>query len=636
MRELYFPAFRAAVTRAHVASVMCSYNKVNGLYACQNRQLLQDVLRDNWRFDGFVVSDFGAAHDGVQDAEAGLDLEMPSGATYNQTFLQQVEAGVVPVAQIDTLLRHRYVTMIRFGLFDSTPAPHPIAEAAHGQVARHLAADSMVLLRNKQAALPLDSANIRSIAVLGPAADQLLEGGGAAFVLPLHTITPLDGLRRRFPHAKITFVGSSGAGLIDRRDTIDGLALTPALPGAEANGITAEYFDNTAFKGPPKVVRTERIPEVRTEFGAPLPGLSPQYSLRWTGTLRVPATGSYTIGFEMWGKMRLYLDNKLVLELTNGSNTLQSRSLALTLHKGHAYALRAEYVSTSRGLARLFWVLPDHVDPPSLAPAVAAARSSDTAIVFVGTWAHEGFDATTLALPPSQDRLIEAVAAANPHTVVVLQSGIPTLMPWVNKVAAIVEAWFPGEEGGLAIADVLSGDINPSAKLPLTFPADDHQVPASTPEQYPGVDGTETYTEGLEVGYRWQNAQHQTPLFPFGFGLSYTSFGFSGLTYKVQSDGTVDVSVKVRNQGTRDGADVVQLYLDYPSTAGEPPLQLRGFQKVQLRSGQAQLVHFQLDTRAFSVWSTQINNWQAISGDFGLAAGDSSRFLPLRRSLHRN
>ena len=240
-----------------------------------------------------------------------------------------------------------------------------------------------------------------------------------------------------------------------------------------------------------------------------------------------------------------------------------------------------------------------------------------------------------LALPGSQDRLIDAVAHANPRTIVVLQSGEAVLMPWLDHVAAVVETWFPGEEGGPAIASVLAGEIDPSGKLPITFPAGDDQVPASTPDQYPGVDGVEHYSEGLNVGYRWYDSAHKTPLFPFGFGLSYTRFEFSRLSVSPRPDGTVAVHVTVTNCGKRAGSEVAQIYVGYPKETGEPPLQLRAFSKVQLKPGASARLEFTLTSRAFSYWSVTDHDWRIAPGSYRIAAGDSSRDLPLREQIVR-
>ncbi|MEO6817631.1 MAG: glycoside hydrolase family 3 C-terminal domain-containing protein [Edaphobacter sp.] len=635
MREIYFPAFESAIKRGHVASLMCSYNKVNGKYACENESLMTDVLRKDWHFNGFIVSDFGAAHDGLEEAKAGMDLEMPTGETYNAAFEAQVRDGKIPVSQIDSFLRHRYAAMIRLGLFDNPITTSPIPKMANGKIAQRLASDGIVLLRNEKDILPLDATSGGAIAVIGPAADALLEGGGAAYVLPLHTITPIQALRKRFGDSRIHYVPVGGVGFIDRHYTIDGYALSPPASTPGTRGVLTEYFDNTSLSAKPKVVRIERIPETLSEFGAPAPVLSSHFSLRWTANLTPPASGTYIFGTEMWGKMRLYLDGKLLIDQMQRTTALEPRTSTIHLEAGHTYALRAEYISLGRGVARVFWQLPNGIAPAGIAEAVEAARHAKVAIVFAGVWSHEGFDHSTLALPGSQNQLIEAVAKVNPQTIVVLQSGGPVLMPWIHDVAAVVETWFPGEEGGSAVADLLAGDVNPSGKLPITFPANDDEVPASTPQQYPGVNNVEHYSEGLSVGYRGFDAENQIPLFPFGYGLSYTHFAFTNLSSSLQSDGRVAVYVTVTNQRKRAGAEVAQLYVSYPASTHEPPFQLRAFSKVQLDPGASKQMEFALDPRAFSYWSVAKYDWQVAPGSYMIAIGNSSRNLPLRIKIVR-
>lgn len=633
MREIYFPAFEAAIKQGHVASIMCAYNKVNGEYACQNKHLLTDVLRKDWHFDGFVVSDFGAAHDGRADANAGMNLEMPTGETYNEAFKTQVLNGKIPVSEIDALLLHRYAAMIRLGLFDHPITTHAISEERNGKIAQRLASNGIVLLRNNNAILPIDATKTGSIAVIGPAADTLLEGGGAASVLPLHTITPIQALRSRFGPNRIHYVPVGGVGFINPHDTVDGYALSAPDLAPGKQGVLAEYFDNTSFSGSPTVVRVERIPETLSEFGAPVAGLSAKFSLRWTANLTPPATGTYTLGTEMWGKMRLFLDGKLLINQMQNTSSLETQTATVHLEAGHTYALRAEYISMGRGIARLLWQVPQGTETAGMAKAVEAARHADLAIVFAGAWAHEGFDRSTLALPGSQDKLIEAVAKVNPRTIVVLQSGGPVLMPWVHDVAAVVEAWFPGEEGGAAIAGILAGDTDPSGKLPITFPASDLELPASSPQQYPGVEKVEHYSEGLDVGYRWYDAEQKTPLFPFGYGLTYTRFGFTKLSSSLLAGGKVAVQVTVTNLGKRPGAEVAQIYISYPKETHEPPLQLRAFSKVPLEAGASKRVEFILEPRAFSYWSVAEHNWIVAPGAYALAVGSSSRDLPLREQI---
>ncbi|MEA5364105.1 glycoside hydrolase family 3 C-terminal domain-containing protein [Amycolatopsis sp., V23-08] len=272
--------------------------------------------------------------------------------------------------------------------------------------------------------------------------------------------------------------------------------------------------------------------------------------------------------------------------------------------------------------------LDDGSDP---ARAATLAGASDVAIVMVGDNEAEGKDRTSLALDGTQDALVAAVAAANPHTVVVVKSGGPVLMPWASSVPAILQAWYPGQQDGAAVAGVLFGDSNPSAKLPITFPAADADTPANTPEQFPGVNGVATYSEGLQIGYRWFDAQGKTPLFPFGYGLSYTTFAFSGLSVRNTGDGAT-ATFTVRNTGRRAGAEVAQLYLGFPAAAGEPPRQLKGFERVQLAPGQAQRVTIHLDQRDFSIWDKA---WTPVHGGFTIQVGDSSRSLPLQASLRR-
>jgi beta-glucosidase len=275
-----------------------------------------------------------------------------------------------------------------------------------------------------------------------------------------------------------------------------------------------------------------------------------------------------------------------------------------------------------------------YADGSDVAAAAALAGTADVAVVMVGDNETEGHDRPSLALEGNQDQLVAAVAAANPHTVVVVKSGAPVLMPWLDQVPAVVEAWYPGEEDGDAVAAVLLGDVNPAGKLPISFPRAAGDVPAHTPEQYPGVNGVATYSEGLDVGYRWYDQQGIDPLFPFGFGLSYTTFRFSGLTVThPDHHGKVRVSLKVTNTGHRTGADVAQVYVSAPTAAGEPPRQLRAFQKVTLHPGQTRRLELTLDARSFQTWNTTTHTWTTAPGTYTVSAGDSSRSLPLHTQL---
>jgi beta-glucosidase len=480
LNELYLPHFEQAVTEGHAGSVMCAYPKINGVFTCENPALLQDKLRDDWGFKGFVQSDWGAAHSTVGSANAGMNLEMIDGTWYGEKMKQAVLAGQVSEQRVGELLLPRFRTMFAFGQFDHPPVLTPLPTAQHDAAAKQFAERGMVLLRNEHAQLPLDDRAVRSIALIGPFATKAKTGGGgSSAVIPTSTVDPLPGLRQRVPGAAVT--------------------------------------------------------------------------------------------------------------LDDGSDPARAASLAGT---------------------------------------------SDVAVVMVGDNEAEGKDRSTLALDGNQDALVAAVAAANPHTVVVVKSGGPVLMPWASSVPAILQAWYPGQQDGAAVAGVLFGDVNPSAKLPITFPAADADTPANTAAQFPGVGGVAEYSEGLQVGYRWFDAQGRTPLFPFGYGLSYTTFAFSGLSVRNTGHGAT-ATFTVRNTGKRAGAEVAQLYLGFPAAAGEPPRQLKGFSRVELAPGQARRVTIELDARDFSVWDTGSHAWQPVKGGFTVQVGDSSRSLPLQAPLTR-
>ncbi|WP_410671157.1 glycoside hydrolase family 3 C-terminal domain-containing protein [Amycolatopsis sp. cmx-4-68] len=479
LNEIYLPHFEQAVIEGRAGSVMCAYPKINGVFTCENPALLQDKLRDDWGFKGFVQSDWGAAHSTVGSANAGMNLEMIDGTWYGEKLKQAVLAGQVTEQRVDELLLPRFRTMFAFGQFDHPPVLTPLPTARHDAAAKQFAERGMVLLRNEHAQLPLDS-SVRSIALIGPFATKAKTGGGgSSAVIPTSTVDPLPGLQQRVPGAAVT--------------------------------------------------------------------------------------------------------------------------------------------------------LDDGSDP---ARAAELARTADVSVVMVGDNEAEGKDRPSLALDGNQDALVTAVAAANPHTVVVVKSGGPVLMPWASRVPAILQAWYPGQQDGAAVAGVLFGDVNPSGKLPITFPAADADTPANTAAQFPGVGGVAEYSEGLQIGYRWFDAQGRTPLFPFGHGLSYTTFAFSGLSVRNQGDGAT-ATFTVRNTGRRAGAEVAQLYLGFPAAAGEPPRQLKGFERVELAPGQSRRLTIRLDERDFSVWDVGSHAWQPVRGGFTVQVGDSSRSLPLSAPLVR-
>ncbi|MFD1535444.1 beta-glucosidase [Nonomuraea guangzhouensis] len=613
LQEIYFPGFRAAVRDGGARSVMCSYPKVNGTYACENGDLLRTALKDAMRFPGFVVSDWGATHSTLASAAAGLDVEMPGSTYFGDALKQAVAAGQVTVAAIDDKVRRILTAMYRTGLFDRDYTPRDdVSTPEHRELARDLAEQGMVLLKDDRGVLPLDKA--RSVAVIGDAAGDhaTFYGGGSAAVQPSTTVTPLAGLTAR-AGGRVTLNQARGTLGTGALPVLSGDLLRPE--SGDGPGLTATYYRTPDFTGDPALTRVE--PSVN--FTGPPAGVTGTWSARWTGTLTPPKTGGYRFSLSGSGQARLFIDGELV-----AANRQEFGGVAhglADLTAGRAVSVKVEFsssISLFGGAHQLGWSAPD---PALLAEAVTAARRSDVALVFVNDSISEGSDRDSLALPGDQDQLIEAVAAANPRTVVVLNTGTPSLMPWLNRVAGVLQAWYPGQEYGNAVAAVLFGDVNPSGRLPLTFPADDRQGP-DVAFGFPGDGTTVRYDEGLNVGYRWYDARHQRPLFPFGHGLSYTAFGYDGLRADSHA-----VRVRVTNTGPRAGAETAQLYLGFPGSAGEPPQQLKGFQKVWLRPGQSTVVTFPLDGAALSTWSPAAKGWIAAHGSFTVAVGASSRDL---------
>jgi beta-glucosidase len=507
LQEMYLPAYEAAVRQGQVGSVMCSYNRINNVYACENPGLLTGVLKQQFGFDGFVMSDWGATHSTVPSANAGLDMEMniSPGQYFTGPLKTAVQSGQVSMARLNDMVLRIVRTMFRVGIFDHPAAAEPAASTTNVErpqdvtLARTLSENGTVLLKNQDNLLPL-IARGRRIAVIGPGAgpqgaEQLYNGGGSSHV----------------PEA----AGKS--------DVVSPLAAIQQRAGA--NGDTVLYAD--------------------------------------------------------------------------GSNTVQAK---------------------------------------------ATAAASDVAIVFVGAEDSEGVDRSTMDLssgfctlagsctasPVDQDSLIAAVAASNPHTVVVLNTGGPVMMPWLDQIQGLFEAWYPGQQDGNAIAALLFGDVDPGGRLPETFPRSRADIPTQTASQSPGVNDAQgvpqvNYSEGLLVGYRWYDARNIAPLFPFGYGLDYTSFAYSGLKVTAQpSTSTLAaVSIQVTNTGRRAGADVPQMYIADPAATGEPPRQLKGFARVNLGPGQSTQASFPIDARALSYWAP--SGWQVAAGCYGIQVGRDER-----------
>jgi len=640
MHEIYFPAFLSAV-RAGTWTIMASYNRLNGHYAAENDYLLNQVLKKKWGFDGFVVSDWGATHSTVESANAGLDVEMPSGDFFGGGKLQAaVKEGKVSEDTINDKVRRVLRIMFRAGLFErkdsDRPARSVLNSPEHQGIALRMAHESMVLLKN-DGLLPLEKSRVKSVVFIGPNADKARAGGGSSEVVPFYGVGPLQGLRDR--------VGSDMAVSFVRGVSMPG-EVNPISPDwlflpsgkGKGNGVWAEYFNNMDLSGKPVMSRVE--PSVNYDWGEtpqPVPGLGPKdFSVRWTARLRVPKSGEYELATRTDDGSRLFLDGEPVVEAwSDQPPTTHFKRLSLKADRD--YELRFEYYQRGGGaVAQL-----DISEPTAeLDDAVAAASKADVAIVCVGEsdlLEGEGMDRSDAGLPAGQDELISAVAAANPNTIVMIQAGSPVLMDdWAGKVKAILMEWYPGQEGGHAAADILLGIVNPSGKTPVTFVKKWEDSPAYG--NYPGKDGRVNYEEGIFVGYRYFDTKAVEPLFPFGYGLSYTTFEYSGMEVAARDIGgkapIVTVSLAVKNTGKRAGTEIVQLYVreDKPALA-RPMQELKGFARVELAPGESKRVSFTLDRESFAFYDEGIHDWRINPGSFTIAVGASSRDIRQRAAV---
>ena len=641
LRQIYLPAFETAVKDGRAGAVMCAKNKINGAYACEHDELQQGVLKDEWGFKGFVVSDFSSCHDTIRCAIGGLDFELPDGTRYGDPLKAAVLAGQVSTATLDDHVHRILATMMRFGLFERSEPTTPIDVARGGADARAAAEAATVLLKNRRGVLPLSTRRDRSIALIGPASHTAAAiGGGSTGVAAPYTVSPLDAITRR-AGKHVTINSAHGMGPVD-------LGPQPALPantvrpenGAPgARGWTARYYNNTTWSGEPVLTRNDQWVDMDPTGGIPAPGLGPDgWSIRWTGTFTAPTDGDYTFHLTNHARAGLYLDGTRVIDNGGGfPGTTKSATVHLTA--GEPHAIRVDWAKAGgQAMIELAWTPPANAPNVEIEEAVRAAKRSDVAVVFPANKDTEAIDRPDLSLPGHQDELIAAVARANPHTVVVLNTGSPVAMPWVDDVEAVVEAWYPGEEAGNAIASVLFGDTDPSGRLPITFPERLADTPASTPAQYPGVGGVAEYSEGLRVGYRHYDARGIEPLFAFGHGLSYTTFRLGHLKVKGGSRGPAEVSVDVKNTGRRRGAQVVQVYVGGADGSGPaaPPQRLEGFAKVWLDPGRHKTVTVTLGRRAFAHWDSARDAWVQKAGSYRVLAGASSRDLPLRERVHRD
>ena len=639
LREIYLPAFKAAIQEAGAWSIMSAYNKVNGTYCSENPHLLTEILKNEWGFKGFVMSDWGAVHSTIETANAGLDLEMPSGKYLGNDLLAAIKAGKVQEATLDAMIARMLRIMFVTGLFDHAYATNllPFDSTAHRKLARAVAREGIVLLKNANNILPLQRNELKSVAIIGPnAATVRFGGGGSSAITPYFAVSPLEGIKNKVGN-KIRVQYALGCEQEGDIQPIDAAFLLSSSDPQSEHGLRGEYFDNKDLQGTPVLTRLDQQVAFDWMNESPAPALkSDGFSVRWTGKLMPKTSGAYRLSVMSDDGVRLYFNNALVIDDWH-DHAAETRSAKVDLQTDVSYDLRLEYYENGGdALVKLGW---SKLGNDLITDAVATARNANVALVFAGLSKHfesEGFDRQSLDLPEDQIALINAVAAANPKTIVVLNSGAPVLMSqWLDRVAGLIEAWFPGQEGGDAIADVIFGDVNPGGKLPVTFLKAWQDSPAYP--NYPGKDGEVHYAEGIFVGYRHFDKNNLAPLFPFGFGLSYTTFAYSDLAVTSKKGlpaPEIETAVTIKNTGPREGTEVVQLYIHEAASKVERPVkELKGFQKVALRPGESKRLAFTLDQSAFSFYDVNRKQWVIEPGRFEILLGSSSRDIRLQASV---
>jgi beta-glucosidase len=621
LHEIYLPAFEAAVKQGRVRAVMSAYNQVNDQFMSANHYLLTDVLKRDWGFDGLVMSDWGGTHDALGPANAGLDLEMPSGDNLNpQNLSPLIGQGRIAQATIDDKVRRLLRLMIVMGWMDHSQKNPSINwdDPQSNQTALAVAREGIVLLKNQSNLLPLNPATMHSVLLMGPNAGRYVCGDGSSQVRPNHFATIAYGVR----------AGLSNTVKIKVAPYPDPFVQMTALVRSckyESPGLRAEFYNNKELSGPPALTRLDAQIDDNWHTNLPMPQItSHAFSARWTGKIRPDASGQYVIAVCSDDGSRVLLDGKAIINDWS-DHQARVRSTTLALVAGKTYDLTVEYYNSAGEASIQFGWGP--VPPAIAAQDRAEVAGADAVIVCVGTSDSEASD-RSYSLENDQQQLIESSAALNPKTIVVLNSGGNVAMrDWIDRVPALLDAWYPGQAGGQAIAEIIFGDVNPSGRLPDTFEKDWPDAPAFA--NYPGADGKVVYGEGIYVGYRWFDKKQIEPRFCFGYGLSYTTFSIGQL--KIKPNGkddsqAFDVGADVSNTGQRPGAEVVQLYVRPPAGGPDrPPQELKAFTRVQLNPGQTARVTMRLDSRSFAYWDVTSHTWKVIPGQYEIAIGRSSR-----------
>ena len=630
LEEIYFPPFKAAIEQGNAWTAMAAYNKVNGDWCTASKFLLTDVLRDEWHFHGLLMSDWGAVHDTAKALNAGTDLEMHDKPRlfYNRTTIPPLLAsGAVTQATLDEHVRRLLRTIVAMGFMDrvQTDASIPANDPENAAVAQKAASEGIVLLKNDGGLLPLDRAKVRHIVVTGPNGEHaVIGGGGSSATGAFSQVSVLEGVRQAAgPGVQVDYVPDLSTFIFSRADFRPPVSVVPG-----ESGLKGDYFDNPALAGAPVETRTDRV--VDFDWGTANPvrsikGGSP-FSVRWTGLITPAATGDYTFALASDDGSRAYLDDKEIIDMWT-PHALTRKETTQHLEAGHTYHVRVEYFNAQDGAVIHFgWAKPGL--PESEKKRVASAD----AVIFAGGFnpqsEHEGND-RPWNLPASQTAELAQLLALNPHVITTINAGGNVgLGENLAKIPALLWSWYPGENGNVALGRILFGDINPSGHLPDTFEKRFEDAPAFG--NYPGTtDGGPrvNLAEGIYVGYRWYDKKKIEPLFPFGFGLSYTKFAIRP-PHVSEDLGEFGLSCDVTNTGSRDGAEIVQVYVRPVDSGIDRPVQeLKAFQRVPLKAGQTKTLFFHVGRQDFATFDEAKSAWVSPPGEYEAAIGDSSRHI---------
>ena len=659
LREIYLPAYKYIIKKEQPFTIMAAYNQINGTHATENEYIMNSILRKEYGFTGVLLSDWGGVKSTIPSLNASLDLEMPGpGNYYEKPLRKALKRGTLSIDIIDQAAL-RMIRLIlkttnqRENLNNNQYQLSDVMET-NKAIARKVAEESIVLLKNDNKLLPINKETVRSIAIIGPNANRAInQGGGSARVTAAYSITPLQGIMTLAIENDIE---------VDYHKGVENHPTVPLMEAAslrlnsssDETGLQGTYYRSYDFTGAP--FRTELDKELRI-FG--IIDEAVFGSVLWTGDFIAEKSGEYKFSANPGlGKAKIFIDGKKVKLNEKGQpafgGLLPAPKIGNILLSSGRHSIRVEYSAKPNiflsfilkivmpGISDLlkkfrFLEIGCRLPEPEISQAIDLARNSDLSIIVVGSsdnYESEGEDRPTMKLTGKQDELIESILNVNRNTIVIINTGSPVEMPWVNKCPAILQVWLPGQEGGSAMANVVFGNVNPSGKLPVTFPNKLEDNPSY--RYYPG-DKKVFYDEGIYVGYRYYDTKNVDPLFPFGHGLSYTKFDYGLITgpSNIVSGEKIDLSITVKNSGQRKGKDVIQCYVrDLESSIDRPNKELKAFQKVTLEPNESKLIKFSLDETALSFFAPDYNSWIVEQGKFEILIGSSSRDIRSRKIIN--